>query len=193
LPPDLAVVAVIRVEDDFHARYDARWREYRYRIWCGTGQPLARGQVWQRNAVLDVAAMDAAARTIAGERDFAALAGAGEGVPWSERRGRPRGTVRRVLGCQCRTLAPWWGPADGRLIEVRVAADGFLPHMVRNLVGALAHIGRETREPGWLLDLLATQDRRRAPAAAPAHGLTFWRVGYGDDLPVRFDDSPLTR
>jgi tRNA pseudouridine38-40 synthase len=62
-------------------------------------------------------------------------------------------------------------------------ADGFLPHMVRNLVGALIRIGRGDHGPEWVLDLLARRDRRMAPATAPACGLTLWRVGYGDDRP----------
>jgi tRNA pseudouridine38-40 synthase len=183
LPPDLAIVALERVDDRFHARYDARWREYRYRVWSGPVQPLARDRVWQRSQPLDRAAMDRAARMLVGERDFATFAGAGEGVPWSERWQRRRGTTRTVLVCRCAELEPWWGPATGRLVEFQVAADGFLPHMVRNLVGALIRIGRGDHGPEWVMDLLARRDRRMAPATAPACGLTLWRVGYGDDRP----------
>ncbi len=185
LPDDVAVVEVGRRPDAFHARYDARWREYRYRIWCGARQPLARHQVWVRADGLDIDAMAGAAERIIGEHDFASLAGGGEGVPWSERQGRPRGTVRRVFGCRCLEASPWWTePGHGRLVEVRVTADGFLPQMVRTLVASLVAVGRGAKPAEWIEELLAARDRRLAPATAPAQGLTFWRVGYGADLPA---------
>ena len=181
LPQDVAVMAAERRSDRFHARYDARWREYRYRVWSGPPQPLARRYVWLRAERLDVGAMAEAASLLVGEHDFAALASGGEGVPWSSRRTRPRGTVRRVLVCACRTIEPWWGATEGTLIDVRIAADGFLPRMVRNTVGALAEIGRGAHSVGWMSELLASRDRRAGGATAPPHGLTLWRVGYDDD------------
>ena len=184
LPEDAAVVEVGRRPTSFHARYDARWREYRYRIWCGARQPLARQQVWVRADALDVDAMAGAAERIIGERDFASLAGGGEGVPWSARQARPRGTVRRVFGCRCQELPFCWSDGGrGRLIEVRVTADGFLPQMVRTLVASLVAVGRGAKSADWLDGVLAARDRRLAPATAPAQGLIFWRVGYGADLP----------
>jgi len=184
LPPDLAVVAAER-RDGFHARYDARWREYRYRVWCGPRQPQARGWAWERAGALDPVPMASAARRLVGERDFAALAGGGEGVPWGPRQGRPRGTTRRLLRCDCREMEPWWGPsAGGQLLEVRVVADGFLPRMVRNIVALLAEVGRGERPPEAVEAILAGRDRRAGPTAtAPPHGLTLWRVGYDDDRP----------
>jgi tRNA pseudouridine38-40 synthase len=130
--------------------------------------------------------MTAAAARFVGERDFAALASGGEGVPWSSRQDWPRGTVRRVLRCDCRALAPWWGPGGGgQLLEVRVVADGFLPRMVRNMVGLLAEVGRGARSPEEIGAVLASRDRRVGPKeTAPAHGLTLWRVGYGAEQPA---------
>ena len=184
LPDDVAVVEVGRRPDAFHARYDARWREYRYRIWCGTRPPLGRHHLWVRADGLDIDAMGGAAERIVGEHDFASLAGGGEGVPWSERQGRPRGTVRRVFGCRCLERSAWWtAPGHGRLVEVRVIADGFLPQMVRTLVASLVAVGQGGKPREWIEELLAARDRRLAPATAPAQGLTFWRVGYGADLP----------
>lgn len=187
LPEDAAVVAVGRRPPRFHARYDARWREYRYRIWSGAPQPLARRTVWMRRAPLDCSSMDAAARALIGTRDFASFAGSGHGVSWSDRQQSGRQTVRRVLEARCREIAPWWTvPNDDgdRLVEVAIAADGFLPQMVRNAVGALVEVGRGAREPGWLAELLGARDRRVGAATAPAHGLTLWRVGYGDERPT---------
>lgn len=181
LPDDVAVVRVERRGGRFHARYDATRREYRYRIWAGAPAPLARRQVWHRRTGLDAAAMEQAAQQLVGRHDFASFAGDGEGVPWSERRRQPRGTVRTILDCAVVELAPWWGveAGDGELIELRIAADGFLPQMVRNVASALVEVGRGRRPPSWIESLVEDRDRRAGGPPAPAHGLTLWRVAYG--------------
>ena len=185
LPDDLAVIEVERRPLGFHARYDARWREYRYRLWTGVRQPLAAGFVWQRPGALDLDAMNAAAVRLIGTHDMASFAGGGEGVPGSERQSRKRGTVRTVLVCEVRRACPWWGASeqDGTLVELRIAADGFLPRMVRSITGALVEIGRGARPLTWIDELLLERDRRLGPMTAPARGLTLWRVGYDDDDP----------
>lgn len=195
LADDLAVVAARRVAAGFHARYDATWREYRFRIWCGPRQPLARTMVWERHSPLDVQAMDDGARHFLGTHDVASFAGGGEGVPWSERHGRPRGTVRTISHCSVRTVVPWWGmaPGPGMAIEVRVVADGFLPRMVRAIVGALVEIGAGDRSPEWITQLLLERDRRKGPATAPPHGLILWRVGYGAEYPDPDPDGIIPR
>lgn len=195
LADDLAVVAARRVAAGFHARYDARWREYRYRIWLGPRQPLARGTVWERRSGLDVQAMDAGARQFLGTHDVASFAGGGEGVPWSERHDRPRGTVRTILHCSVRRVLPWWGMAaeTGEAIEIRVVADGFLPRMVRTMAGALVELGSGDRPADWISQLLRERDRRMGPATAPPHGLVLWRVGYGDEIPVDDPDGDPAR
>lgn len=192
LPDDLAVLAVERREGSFHARYDARWREYRYRIWSGVRQPLLRDRVWQRTAVLDPKAMADAAARLVGTHDFASFAGGGDGVPWSARRESPRGTVRTVFRCGCREVPRWWSggaAASGRLLELRIVADGFLPHMVRNLVSAFVEVGRGERAVVWIDEVMAARDRRVAPGTAPPHGLVLWRVGYGNDDPDAAPDA----
>jgi len=190
-PADLAVVAAARRADAFHARYDAVWREYRYRIWTGGRAPLARSFVWERTGAVDLAAMRAGAARFVGKRDFATFAGGGEGAPWSARRTRPRGTERTVIRCDVREIEAWWGPRrdERRCVEIRVAADGFLPQMVRAMTSALLEVGQGRRPPEWIDDLLTAADRRAGPMTAPAHGLILWRVGYDDDAP---DDGPTT-
>lgn len=185
LPDDIAVGAAHRVCATFHPRYDAVWREYRYRIWCGAEQPLARRQVWSRRTPLETQAMGTAARLFVGTHDLAAFTGGGEGVPWSDRARAPRGTVRTVFHCDVREVEPWWGitPGNGSGIEVRVIADGFLPQLVRAIVGALVMIGMGRRPADWISHLIGVADRRQGPETAPAHGLVLWRIGYGDDLP----------
>lgn len=187
LADDLAVVAVARERPGFDARRDAVWREYRYCIWCGAPAPLLRRTVWQRRTELDGPRMSAACERLVGRHDFAAFAGGGDGVPWSERRATRRGTVRTIRLCSIRTMTPGWpGPADaaGTCYEVRVIADGFLPQMVRTIAGALVAIGSARAEPAWIEELLRAADRRQGPPAAPAHGLVLWRVEYGGDVPA---------
>lgn len=186
LPADVVVNRVDRRDGDFHPRYDARWREYRYRIWSGERTPLARSAVWHRRSPLDVERMDAAARRFVGSRDFASVASGGEGVPWAPANERRRGTVRTVLSCGCTRIAPWWGPEDGDgvLYEVRVVADGFLPRMVRTMTAIITDVGRNVWSVGDVDTLLAARDRRLGGGTAPAQGLTLWRVGYTDWAPA---------
>jgi len=184
LPDACGVQQVERVPESFHARFDADWREYRYRIWSGPRAVLARDLVWERHAPLDVATMQSGVARLVGEHDFAAFAGGGEGVPWSSRRSMARGTVRTMHRATVRTIVPWWGPAfDGELIEVRVVADGFLPRMVRTIAGALVAVGQGERPPEWIEELLAARDRRQAGESAPSQGLVLWRVGYDGETP----------
>jgi tRNA pseudouridine38-40 synthase len=184
LPVDCGVARVERVAPDFHARYDATWREYRFRIWNGSSEPLARRQTWQRRGAIDRSLMDEAARRLVGTHDFASFAGGGEGVPWSQRHATKRGTTRTVLMSSVRPLSPWWADRrDGQLIEVRIVADGFLPRMVRTIAGVLVEIGQRRRDADWIDTLLAGRDRRLAGETAPPQGLTLWRVGYAGDLP----------
>ncbi len=182
LPGDLAVIAVTRMPLGFHARHDAVWREYRYRIWVGSRQPLAIRYTWQRESTLAMPEMAAAAAMLIGTHDVAAFAAGGEGVPWSEKRTKGRGTVRTIHHCAVVEIEPWWSEtATGQLMEIRIVADAFLPKMVRAITGALVEIGRANRPATWIRDLIAAQDRRLAPMNAPAHGLTLWRVGYAGD------------
>ncbi|MGI8644221.1 MAG: tRNA pseudouridine(38-40) synthase TruA [Thermomicrobiales bacterium] len=180
LPYDIAVHAVRRERSSFHARFDAKWREYRYRIWVGPRQPLVHQQVWHRRSPLDVAQMNAGARQFIGKRDMASLASFGRGMPWADVPAGSRGTVRDVMRCACNRISPWWGEGihTGELVEVQVAADGFLPRMVRTMVALIVEVGMGGKPAGWISDVLQRQDRRAALGAAPAHGLTLWQVGY---------------
>lgn len=181
LPPDIAVHSVERSADDFHARYDAKRREYRYRLFSGSRQPLARGVTWQRRGTLDAEAMFDAASRLTGKRDFAAVAGGGRGVPWTRSEQGERGTTRTLFEFAGQKIQPWWGPCatdDEHLMEFRVVGDGFLPRMVRNLMGLLVEVGRGARPAVWVEEVLASRDRRSGPRAAPPQGLTLWRVSY---------------
>ena len=185
LPDDLAISALSRVDPGFHPRFDARWREYRYRLWVGGKQPLVERFAWTRRSELDLARMARAASLLEGTHNLAAFTGGGEGVPWSDRVKAKRGTVRRVYHCGVRAVGPWWAviPESGIGIEIRIIADGFLPQLVRTLAGALVSVGSHERPATWISELLEVADRRVGPVLAPAHGLILWRVGYGSDVP----------
>lgn len=177
LPPDVRVSDVREVAGDWHARFDARWREYRFRVWSGPVlPPLLRGTHWHLRAALDVAAMAAAARHCLGERDFAAFAGDGKGVPGADVESLVR-VMRRADWAAARRP----GPVAGVSLTFRTEANGYLTHMVRNMVGAMVAVGRGEQTPDGFAALLDGRDRRLAPATAPPHGLTLWRVRYDDD------------
>lgn len=185
LPGDLGIGSAVRVHGRFHARFDATWREYRYRIWSGSTQPLIGRHVWQRRAPLDVEAMASAAQRLVGTHDLATFTGGGDGVPWSERAAAERGTTRTIMVCTVREIASWWGVArpEATGVEIRIVADGFLPRLVRNIVGALVTVGSGRRSPAWMTTLIDATDRRHGAMTAPPTGLMLWRVGYGDELP----------
>lgn len=185
LPGDIALTDLVQCDDAFNPRYDATWREYRYWIAPGIRNPFLRRYAWETRSAVSAAAVDVGARRFIGTHDFASFAGGGEGVPWSVRAQRPRGTTRTILRCACRPVSVSegaWPAPRAETLEIRVAADGFLPRMVRNIVGALVEIGQGRQEPEWIDDLLAAKDRRAGSVPAPPHGLTLWRVGFGDDV-----------
>ena len=181
LPVDVGATEADFCEESFNPRFDAIWREYRYWIAPQVVSPFLGRYAWTRRTDLDAAAVRAAARRLAGTHDFASFAGGGAGVPWSRRATTPRGTTRTVLDCDCQEIWPRIGPGidePTRVLEVRVAADGFLPRMVRNIVGALLEVGQGRQSAEWISELLAQRDRRLAPVVAPPQGLTLARVGF---------------
>jgi tRNA pseudouridine38-40 synthase len=163
LPPDLVVASAAVAPDDFDARRDARSKLYGYRIWNGASpSPLrARYSHWLPPA-LDLGAMAQAAGACCGRHDFSSFRAAGSDVATSVRR-----LSRLDVG----------GESRGE-VEILAEADGFLRHMVRNLVGTLLEVGLGRRAPDSMVALLALRDRRRAGATAPARGLTLLRVVY---------------
>jgi tRNA pseudouridine38-40 synthase len=176
LPPDVRITNVAFATEAFHARYSARWREYRYQIGNGPVQaPQDRLWAWHRREPLDVSAMQEAAQALAGEHAFAAFAGLGKGSP-----ARADETVRTVRAAKWTVATCQW-PLAGTSLTFTVEANGFLPHMVRNMVGSLVIVGNGAAPVTWIAELLRGRDRRLAGPTAPAHGLTLWRVRYDDD------------
>lgn len=190
LPDDLRAKDARACDDAFHPRFDVEWREYRYWVAPGVVSPFLGRYAWTPRADVELDLMTAGALRLVGTHDFASFAGGGEGVPWSERAQRARGTTRTIFRCGCRKVAVHSGPGDRleQVVEVDVTADGFLPRMVRNIVGALVEVGQGRQAPDWIAEVLSFRDRRLGSVLAPAHGLTLSAVGYGDD--ARIDWQP---
>lgn len=162
LPKDVAVLSAESVSDDFHARYSARWRRYRYRYLDRTARPaLDRDRCWHVRGPLDVAAMAKAAESLVGRYDWTSFCSASE--PVSSR-------VREMLSAN----VAW----RGRYLELELVGEGFLRGMVRGIAGALAEVGRGRQDPSWIGEVLRARDRRLAPRTAPAGGLTLVEVIY---------------
>jgi tRNA pseudouridine38-40 synthase len=162
LPDDIPVHALGLVPPAFDARRSALWRQYRYRIVSQPTPPVReRRQVWWLRAGLDCGAMTAAASAWLGECDFSAFRAA---------QCQSQSPLRRML--RIRVVR------TDRGVDIQFRANAFLYHMVRNMVGTLAAIGRGEAEPGWGRVLLEGRDRRLAAATAPAGGLTLEAVGY---------------
>jgi len=162
LPPSICVRWCQPVPADFHARYAARARRYRYRLLNRPVRPALHRQYlsWERRP-LDADAMHRAAQVLVGEHDFTAFRTIHCQAPHA-RRDLHEITVRR----------------DGDVVEVEVQANAFLHHMVRNIVGSLLMIGRGDRPEIWLAELLAGLDRAVAGPTAPSAGLLFLGPRY---------------
>ncbi len=166
LPDSVAVQWAQEVPADFHARFKAEARRYRYLIYNHPTRPaLGRWQMTWHYAPLDVERMAAAAQVLVGRHDFSAFRAA---------QCQSRQPVRQVehLTLQRR----------GRYILLDIQANGFLHHMVRNIVGVLLPVGEGRKPQEWVQTVLQSQDRRCAGLTAPAEGLYFVDVRY----PPRF-------
>jgi tRNA pseudouridine38-40 synthase len=170
LPEDVGVLDVWEVPFDFHARHTAIRREYRYLIDNGkVAAPLLRRHTIPIAKQLDVEQMDAALQYVVGRHDFIAYSdGPQEGS-----------TIRVCYAANCRRIDLWGQP----LVAVDIAANGFLRHMVRKIVGMLLLVGEGRLALGSLAETLNGAGRR--PPLAPAHGLYLMNVVYpGDQPPV---------
>ncbi|MGM8365604.1 tRNA pseudouridine(38-40) synthase TruA [Virgibacillus sp. W0181] len=166
LPADIHVRGVKKVEDSFHARYDAKEKEYRYLI-----DQVPEKNVFKRNYVyhfpykLDIELMKQACTYFVGTHDFTTFSSA-------------KATIR---GSKVRTLYEVSCERRGNTIEFILRGDGFLYHMVRIIVGVILAIGQGKIPPGEVKNLLDKKDRRLAGKTVPAQGLYLYDVAYGDD------------
>jgi tRNA pseudouridine38-40 synthase len=162
LPPALAVTWAKPVADTFHARFSATARHYRYALLNHPVRPAAdHARVGWFHVPLDVQSMRAAAQSLLGQHDFSAF---------------------RSSQCQAkspvRTLTQLDIDAHGPYLMFDLCANGFLHHMVRNIVGSLIYIGSGRQQPAWMQALLAARDRTFAAPTFDASGLYLTGVDY---------------
>lgn len=162
LPDDISVHWAGQGLDDFHARFSALYRRYRYVIYNHPVRPgILRGQVSWTFRPLDAERMHAAAQALVGEHDF---------------------TSFRAAGCQSRTPVRFLEcisvKRQGAFVVIDVQANAFLHHMVRNIAGALMAVGSGKQPVAWVAEVLRARDRRLAGVTAPPDGLYLVDVGY---------------
>jgi tRNA pseudouridine38-40 synthase len=168
LPPSVRVNAAEEADPAFHARYAVRSKTYRYRILqTPVGSPFLGRFVYHHPYPLDRERMAQAARLLEGEHDFTSFA-ARDGQIDEDTKSMVRFIFRSRL---------LWRPRT-RLLVYEVTGNGFLHHMVRNIVGTLLEVGRGKLAPPDLLRLLAARDRTLAGPTAPAQGLCLVKVEY---------------
>jgi tRNA pseudouridine38-40 synthase len=162
LPEEVRVLSVEEAALDFHARFNARSKTYRYQIRnTPVADPFTRAYEWHIPEPLDVIAMREGAKAVVGTHDFAAFQSAGS---------ETSGTIRTVTRSELSD--------SGGLLTYEIAGDGFLRHMVRALVGTLVEVGRGWRAPDDIGPLLQGATRDHAGRTAPAQGLFLVRVDY---------------
>ena len=170
LPDDVNVCWAKRVDDEFHARFSAISRSYRYLILNRRFRSaIYRHRAWWVLQALNEKIMQDAADCLLGEHDFSAFRSANC---------RASTPVREIREIRITSDEDW--------ITIDVTANAFLQHMVRNIAGLLVAIGQGKERPGWAREVLDSCDRTRGGVTAPAHGLTLVRVDYPEhfDLPV---------
>ncbi len=168
MPKDVSMLWAQPVGDDFHARFSARRRRYRYVILSRPVRPtfLAGRVSWDYRA-FDETRMAQAASDLVGEHDF---------------------TSYRALACQAKTPTRTLYHLDitrqDDLIFLDIAANGFLHHMVRNIAGVLMAIGAGEREPVWARKILDMRDRTAGGVTAPPYGLYLMEVYYPENFAI---------
>lgn len=166
MPTGISIRWLQAIDRRFDARRSALERRYRYSLTVADTRPaLDSNRTWWLKRPLEPGAMTAAMSFLLGERDFSAYRAAScqSKTPFRYLR------AARVL----RRGDSWW---------VELAANAFLHHMVRNIVGMLVEVGSGNARPDWAAELLAGRDRRAGAMTAPAHGLSLEQVIYPNEF-----------
>ena len=164
LPASIRVLSAQRVASDFHARHSAQGKTYEYRIFRGEICPPWQARyVYSLPARLDVRAMQCAAGRVLGVHDFTSFAAS------------ESDSLDHV---RCLHTSEWLEHQDSHLLLYRVSGNGFLHHMVRNLVGTFLEVGRGNLEEGAIPSILDARHREQAGPTAPARGLFLVSVDY---------------
>jgi tRNA pseudouridine38-40 synthase len=177
LPPSIRVNAAEEVGPDFHSRWDALAKTYRYRIFRGRVVPPSLWRYVQHDPhELNFDAMAEAARHFIGEHDFTTFAAS----TGSEEDDRERTPIRTIYGSELLRV-PNGDPRGGAEEWVYVVrGKSFMRHMVRKMLGALVEVGRGKLVPGDLPELIALRDRSKSGPTMPPHGLCLESVEYPD-------------
>lgn len=171
LPNDVGLLWAREVDDDFHARFSAQARRYRYVIFNReVASPLLHRRTTWVHQALDVPRMQEGTRYLLGEHDFSSF---------------------RALACQAksplRTIYRLDIKRSGTFLYLDVEANAFLHHMVRNIAGVLLAVGRGVQNSHWVQDILDKRDRTQGGVTAPASGLYLVGVSY----PEKYGIEPL--
>ncbi len=162
LPPDIRVLVSEEVPPDFHSRYSALGKTYKYRILNRrTPTALYRNFAWHVNVPLNITRMRRAAVFFVGKHDFSAFRGSGCGA---------KTPVRTIRSAEIKKA--------GDVVELSFEADAFLQYMVRNITGTLVDVGLGRFSPDHVKQVLDSRDRRRAGRTAPPQGLYLVSVSY---------------
>lgn len=173
LPEDIRVMKVQEVDKGFHARYSALRKRYVYVIANDKDLPVfLRRYVWWIRIPLEIESMIAATRFFVGTLDFSSFRGSGCGA---------KSSVRTIysIDIEKTEIVPFiFTEFKGKFIIIKVEAEAFLRHMVRNIVGTLVEVGKGRITPERIREILNKRDRRYAGPTAPPHGLFLERVIY---------------
>lgn len=160
LPDDVLIREIQEVDPDFNARYSARSKVYRYRIYL-TRTAILKRYVWEVSVPIDIEKIEAATRVISGQHDFSSFCVAK--------------SAKEENLCDV-MQAKWTGRNQSLIFEIE--ADRFLHSMVRCLVGTLVDVGRGYFSPSDFTEILKAKDRKKAGLTAPAKGLYLIKVNY---------------
>jgi tRNA pseudouridine38-40 synthase len=175
LPADISIRWARVVPEQFHARFSARARTYRYLILNRrTRSALTAGRALTVHRPLNAVSMSEAAALLVGEHDFSAFRAA---------ECQARNPVRELRALRVKREGEW--------LVVEATANAFLHHMVRNMVGLLLAVGRGDVRVQRAADQLASRDRASGEATAPAHGLYFWNVQYPSGFGLDTDSAMI--
>jgi tRNA pseudouridine38-40 synthase len=163
LPVDIVVKDLVEVVKGFHARYDVKSKIYLYQIFNDMyPSALYRNYSWFVNSPLDVDLIREAARQLIGTHDFSSFCAANSDAV---------NHIRKIMDVSVRQ-------EEGGMIKFFIEADGFLRHMVRNIVGTLVDVGKGRLSPSGFLDIMKAKDRNMAGVTAPPQGLFLIEVKY---------------
>jgi tRNA pseudouridine38-40 synthase len=173
LPADIRILDAEESDDELHPRYDAVKKSYFYCIEKTQKQSVFfHRYAWGIPVELDLAGMGRAASLLEGEHDFSAFRGTGCGAKTTVR------TVHSITLARYDLIDFMTARIEGDFIKIRVEANAFLRHMVRNIVGTLTEVGRGKIPPEQVKNILTSRDRKMAGPTAPAKGLFLEKIYY---------------